>query len=86
MDIKLPKLELLTEKKWSAAVETHWHPEEGFFTKSATAIASGLKSKSDSLQQAMSRLDFYINRAGKNLSASEKAKLETAKDKLRALY
>ena len=31
----------------------------------------------------MSMLTFYINRAGKNLSASRKRKLDAAKDKLR---
>ncbi|MEZ4689908.1 MAG: hypothetical protein R3A12_06880 [Ignavibacteria bacterium] len=48
-------------------VKTHWHPEEGFFGQSSEKIAEGLKSASDSLAQAMDRLDFYINRAGSNL-------------------
>ena len=34
----------------------------------------------------MSMLVFYINRAGKGLSKTRKAKLEKAKDALRALY
>jgi hypothetical protein len=34
----------------------------------------------------MSMLVFYINRAGKNLSRAQRAKLERAKDELRALY
>ena len=34
----------------------------------------------------MSMLTFYENRAGKNLSATRKAKIEKAKDELRALY
>jgi hypothetical protein len=34
----------------------------------------------------MSMLAFYINRAGKDLSASRKRKLEKAKDELRALF
>lgn len=72
-------LELLDEEKWSADVETKWEPPEGFFTRSQDEIASGLKSASDSLQQAMSRLNFYINRSGKS-------DLEGVKDKLRALY
>jgi len=33
----------------------------------------------------MSMLTFYINRAGKNLSASRRATLESAKDQLRDL-
>jgi hypothetical protein len=35
---------------------------------------------------AMSMLNFYINRAGKNLPQEQKNKLEAAKDELRALY
>jgi hypothetical protein len=34
----------------------------------------------------MSMLTFYINRAGKGLSAVRKKNLEQAKDELRALY
>jgi hypothetical protein len=78
---------LLNEKKmWSAKVETEWHPKEGFFSQSAEKIASGLKRASTDLKQAMSRLNFYKNRAGKNLSAEDKARLDTAKEKLHALY
>jgi hypothetical protein len=34
----------------------------------------------------MSMLTFYINRAGKNLSATQRRRLEAAKDELRRLY
>jgi hypothetical protein len=34
----------------------------------------------------MSMLNFYINRAGKNLSASRKKVLEAAKSELRRLF
>jgi hypothetical protein len=34
----------------------------------------------------MSMLTFYINRAGKSLSATRRRKLEAAKDELRDLY
>lgn len=74
------------DEKWSGDVKTKWHPKEGFFDRSATEIASGLKSASDDLKQAMSRLNFYINRAGDNLSSEDKSRLELAKDKLSALY
>jgi hypothetical protein len=72
--------------KWSGKVETHWTPPPGLFTKSANKIASGLKDASDNLKQAMSRLNFYINRAGKNLSDKDKKRLNNAKEKLRLLY
>jgi hypothetical protein len=34
----------------------------------------------------MSMLNFYINRAGRKLSKTRRARLEGAKDELRALY
>lgn len=34
----------------------------------------------------MSMLTFYINRAGRQLSATERARLEAAKGELRALF
>lgn len=74
------------EEKWSAEVETEWDAPEGFFNRSAEKIASGLKRASKDLKQAMSRLNFYINRAGSNLSAEDKGRLENAKEELRKLY
>jgi hypothetical protein len=76
----------LQEKLWSGEVHTHWTPPEGFFNQSATEIAKGLKANSKNLKQAMSRLNFYINRAGENLSADDRARLELAKEKLHELY
>jgi hypothetical protein len=75
--------EMLKEEQWSGDVATKWHPEEGFFEKSAEAIAAGLAKASKDLKQAMSRLNFYINRAGSNLPAARKAALEKAKELLR---
>ena len=37
-------------------------------------------------RSAMSMLNFYINRGGKNLAAAQRDRLEAAKDELRALY
>lgn len=34
----------------------------------------------------MSMLNFFINRAGSQLTADQRARLEAAKDELRALY
>src|SRR5579864_9838280 len=45
-----------------------------------------LRKKSGSYRSAMSMLTFYINRAGKNLSPTRRARLERAKTELRALY
>ena len=65
-----------------------------FKQRSARAIAKSLKDsaehsdrrKSDPYRSAMSMLTFYINRAGHNLGKAEHARLEKAKDELRALY
>jgi len=73
----------LSEKIWSGAVATKWTPPPGLFTKGATEIARVLAKESGSLKQAMSRLNFYINRAGKNLPAKRKKVLNMAKEKLR---
>lgn len=76
----------LNEKKWSGDVEAKWSPKEGIFTQSGKKIAKYLKAESDSLKQAMSRLNYYINRAGSNLGSADKARLEKAKEKLHKLY
>jgi len=65
-----------------------------FKTGEPKAIARSLKRsaehshrrKSNPYRSAMSMLVFYINRAGHNLSAARRRKLEQAKDELRALY
>lgn len=72
------------EHYWSEEVHPKWHPPHGFFTQPAEAIAQGLKDNSDSLRQAMDRLDFYINRAGDKLEDPEK--FELAKHLLHNLY
>jgi len=44
------------------------------------------RRKSDPFRSAMSMLTFYINRAGKNLSKTRRARLEAAEEELRSLY
>ena len=85
-------------KKWSGKVTRESDAldlEKGVFTKrSAHDIAVSLKRsaehskrrKSAPLRSAMSMLTFYINRAGKELSASRRRTLEKAKDELRKLF
>lgn len=84
--LELHKIKELSEAQWSADVKEKWHPPEGFFTKSAIAIAVGLKNSSKDLKQAMSRLNFYINRAGSNLSNTDQTRLEKAKKELHDLF
>ena len=75
-----------TKRKWSAKVDTDsTYPDEGLFNKNASAIAKALASKKVSPKGPTSgirMLNFYINRAGKNLSQERHAELEKAKDKL----
>ncbi len=87
-----------TQKKWSAEVTEHSDAlelEPHVFEKSdPKEIAASLKHsadrsekrKTESFRSAMSMLTFYINRAGKNLSADRKKVLEEAKDELRRAY
>lgn len=79
-------LEIIQEEKWSGKVKESWHPPEGLFTKSEDEIAKVLHSQSDSLKQASSRLMFFINRAGKNLSDKEKKRLHGVTKILHTLY
>lgn len=69
--------------------------EEGVFTwTDPRAIAESLmrsaeqstRRKDGPFQSAMSMLNFYINRAGKNLPPERKAILEQVKIELRILY
>jgi hypothetical protein len=65
---------------WSAKVKPHWHPPPGLFAKgSAKEIAATLLEEAPDERTAMSRLTFYMNRAGHNLSAAQRKRLETAK-------
>ena len=73
-------------RRWSASVTTDsTHPPEGLFNESAATIARSLASKKVSPKgpgSGMRMLTFYINRAGKKLSASRRAELEKAKELL----
>jgi hypothetical protein len=69
--------------------------EAGVFTfKDPRRIASSLKRsalesmrrKGSPFQSAMSMLNFYINRAGRNLSKEQRATLEAAKTELRRAF
>lgn len=72
------------EKKWSQDVDVKEEEKtkEGTFTKSAKEIVDELMKKSEGDKgTAMKKLQFYINRAGKNLSNKEE--IEKAKDMLK---
>jgi hypothetical protein len=85
-------------KKWSGKVTETSDAldlkQEVFKSKDPEKIAESLKHSADEshrrkgspFQSAMSMLNFYINRAGKNLTKTQKKPLERAKNKLRKLY
>ena len=87
-----------SQRRWSGKVtETSdaLDLEDNIFkSRSARRIASSLKHsaeqsyrrKAGPFQSAMSMLNFYINRAGKNIPASRKKVLESAKSELRRLF
>jgi hypothetical protein len=86
------------DKYWSARVTAHSNAldlDEGVFTwPDPKKIAGSLKRSAEAstrrkgtpLQSAMSMLNFYINRAGKNLSAEQRKTLDRAKDELRRAF
>ncbi|MEZ5874033.1 MAG: DUF3175 domain-containing protein [Hyphomicrobiales bacterium] len=86
------------KNRWSQDVTEHSDAldlERGVFTyKDPKKIAQSLKRsaeaskrrKADPFRSAMSMLVFYINRAGKNLSKEDHARLEKAKDELRKAF
>jgi len=85
-------------QKWSQKITRESNAldlEKGIFRwKNAKEIALSLKRSSEestrkkgtSFQSAMSMLNFYINRAGKNLSSSQRVILERAKEELRIVF
>ena len=92
---------MATEKKsnrWSGKVTQTSNAldleSQLFKKKDPQAIARSLKRsadqsrrrKSSPFRSAMSMLTFYINRAGGQLSKTERKRLEKSKDELRDLY
>jgi Protein of unknown function (DUF3175) len=85
-------------RRWSQHVTEHSNAldlEPGVFAlRDPKAIAASLKRsakastrrKADPFRSAMSMLVFYINRAGRSLNATQRARLERAKGELRNAF
>jgi len=85
-------------KCWSARVTKHSNAldlkPDVFKSKDPHKIALSLRRsaehskrrKAKPYQSAMSMLNFYINRAGKNLPQKQKRVLEKSKDELRDVF
>ena len=71
------------KKRWVRTVTTDsTHPPKDLFTKSAPVIARTLASKKVSPKgpgSGMRMLTYFINRAGKGLSATRRRELDRAK-------
>ena len=86
------------KKRWSANVTKNSNAldlDKGVFTSGSPekiahslehSAAASKRKKGTAYQSAMSMLNFYINRAGKNLPAAKKKVLVKAKDKLKAAH
>ncbi|HWE40394.1 MAG TPA: DUF3175 domain-containing protein [Isosphaeraceae bacterium] len=79
---------MATKKKWSARVKTvSTFPPEGIFTKDAETIARAMASKKVSpkgIGSGIRMVQFFINRAGKDLPDDRRRELERAKELLQA--
>ena len=88
----------MATRKWSAEVTRHSNAldleRDVFRQDDPRDIAASLKRsaeqssrrKAGPFQSAMSMLNFYINRAGRNLPADGKQVLEQAKNELRKAF
>lgn len=87
-----------TARRWSQRVTETSNAldlDRGVFTlKDPKKIAASLKRsaersrrrKAEPFRSAMSMLTFYMNRAGKDLPAAQRMRLETAKEELRKAF
>lgn len=93
-----PKRTPSRRRRWSAAVTQRSDAldleNKVFAQRDPKMVARSLKRsaerstrrKGTPFQSAMSMLNFYINRAGRNLPAAQKKRLAAAKDELRKLF
>jgi tRNA(adenine34) deaminase len=74
---------MAAKKKWVRDVKTvSTFPPKDLFTKDARTIARAMASKKVSprgIGSGIRMIQFFINRAGKNLPAARKRELEKAK-------
>ncbi len=84
--------------RWSQDVTQHsnamdlekdvftWHDPKRIAESLKRSAEQSNRRKTSPFQSAMSMLNFYINRAGKGLSAGQKQVLQDAKEELRKLF
>lgn len=98
MATKKPSAKKAPPKKWSKGVTEHSNAmdlqKDVFKQKDPKKIAESVKNsaekskrrKAGPFQSAMSMINFYENRGGKNISASQKKVLDKSKEELRKLF
>jgi hypothetical protein len=85
------------DRRWVARVAATSNAmdlPEGLFRRDPAGIAAGLKAavlasdrtKGTKFQSAMSMLNLYVNRAGRNLRPADRRRLEAAKIELRRAF
>jgi hypothetical protein len=96
--MKLASFIYMKKKLWSAQVTTKSNAldlEDGVFTwEDPKKVAGSLRRsallssrrKTDPYRSAMSMLNFYVNRAGRNLPESQRKILEQAKLELKKAF
>jgi len=95
---KKPATKKSAPKKWSKSVTEHSNAldldKNIFKSKDPKKIAASLKTSSEKskrrktgpFQSAMSMINFYENRGGKNISAAQRKILDQSKEELRKLF
>ena len=63
-----------------------WHDPHQIALSLKNSAEQSRRRKADPFRSALSMLSFYINRAGRQLPAAQRACLYAAKDELRALF
>ena len=94
----MPNSKSAKAKYWSGEVTKHsnaldlekdvftWRDPKRIADSIPNSAETSTRRKGTPYQSAMSMLNFYINRAGRNLSGQQKEVLGKAKDQLRKLY
>jgi len=87
-----------SRKRWSQAVTKKsnaldlepsvftWDDPKSIARSLKRSAESSTRRKSDPFRSAMSMLNFYMNRAGKNLSPQRRKTLEFTKHELRIIF
>ena len=88
VESKIIKLLQEAEEKWTQKVHEKFHPPAGTFSEgSAEKIADVISEHGKApYKTAIARLNFFLNRGGKNVSPTVRAKVEKAKKILEKRY